>query len=74
MLDTPQLHQYRLFPVNAAGHIAGVPDIIEAPDDEQAVQVARRLMGNRAAEIWSGDRLVTSVNKGIVRHPGPVFT
>ena len=76
MLDAPQLHQYRLFPINVVGHIAGVPDIIEASDDEQAVQAARRLAGNWAAEIWSGDRLVTIVNQGsrCVRRPGRVFT
>ena len=57
----PLSHQYRLFPVNVAGHIAGAPDVIEATNDEQAVQAARRLAGNRSAEVWSGDRLVTAL-------------
>lgn len=74
MAKYPPLHQYRLFPVNFSGRVMGLPDIIEAGDDDEAIQSARRLAGSRTAEVWSGARLVTMLNHRRVAEPSQAST
>ena len=59
----PPLHYYRLFPIDFTGHVMGVPDVIKAGDDDQAVQAARLLVSGRTVELWLGSRLVTTLNR-----------
>ena len=53
---------YRVFSINAAGRVSGVPYIIEAADDTLAVQEAAKLVKDRTVEIWMGIRLVATLN------------
>ena len=54
--------QYRVFLVGCGGHVVGVAEVISAGSDEEAVEVAARLTCGRAAEVWSGARLVSKLN------------
>lgn len=58
---SPQV--YRLFRIDDAGRISGLPDIIEAIDDDRAVEAALGLAGCRPAEVWSGARLVAILDQ-----------
>ena len=53
---------YRLFPIDAAGRVQGIPDIIEAATDGQAVQAAEKLARDRTVELWAGIRHIATLN------------
>lgn len=53
---------YKLYPVDAGGHIIGPPQELFANDDADAVAQADALSGGRPAELWSGARRVASFN------------
>ena len=57
------LYAYRLFFLRADGRVTGVPDPIEAIDDESAVRLAEEKAGDRAVELWTGLRRVAALNR-----------
>ena len=53
-----QLTTYRLFRINDRNHVDGTPDVIEAPDDADAIRQAKALTRNRVVELWHRSRRV----------------
>jgi hypothetical protein len=49
--------EYRAYIVGADGHFKGA-EIIAAPDDETAVETARKLVNGSGVELWDLDRQV----------------
>ena len=49
---------YRLYAVTVDGRVDQSPQLIEAINDDKAVEKARALAGGRDVELWHGDRLV----------------
>jgi hypothetical protein len=45
---------YRIYEINKEGHISGPPAIRDCPDDETAVQEAKRLFDGKDIEVWRG--------------------
>jgi CO dehydrogenase nickel-insertion accessory protein CooC1 len=55
--------EYRLYAVDGDGNL-GLPDLIGATDDEEAIAKARELKPDmRRCEIWQGKRLVAAFNR-----------
>lgn len=52
---------YRAFVINARGRLSGVPEIITASDDGDAVSQAEQLLCSQPLEVWEGARLVARV-------------
>ncbi|MEO6361112.1 MAG: hypothetical protein ABIO43_11160 [Sphingomicrobium sp.] len=52
---------YKLYGLDGAGQIAGVPEVIQAPTDRQAIEAARELKHRKTAELWHGTRLVARI-------------
>lgn len=52
---------YRAFAVNDRGRLSGVPDIIMASDDGDAVRQVSTLGHPLCTELWEGTRLVARV-------------
>ena len=59
--QSPTCH-FRVFPIDPTGRVVGVATVIEASDDEEAVQAAKLLLRGRTGVVWSGSRLVDTVN------------
>lgn len=53
-----RLRFYRAYQLDAAGHICSPPDVIEAADDKEALQLARGLASTHLVEVWEQGRLV----------------
>jgi hypothetical protein len=51
------MHAYRLYYVGLDGHFTGV-EVIEADDDDAAIQAARSFAGSRPMELWDGAKKV----------------
>lgn len=49
---------YRIFRVDAGGHIPGPSTIIECETEQQALQQARQLVDGLAVELWEGARMI----------------
>lgn len=52
---------YRLYSLNAGGHVTQPPIVIEAEDDAAAIEEAKQLQDGRDIEIWCGDRCVMNL-------------
>lgn len=52
---------YRAFVINDVGRLSGVPEIITAADDGEAVVQAELLLGPQPIEVWEGARLVARI-------------
>ena len=63
MLMEQQLTTYRLFRIDSANRIAGVPDIIEAPDDADAIRQAKVISQSRLAEVWQRSRKIAVLDR-----------
>ena len=62
-MDTPGFYeQYRLYEVEADGHIAAPPRALRFSCDEEAVSYARALLDEKVLEIWQLDRLVACLD------------
>ena len=54
---------YRIYQLNAAGRVAGSAVDAICADDQEACQIARRLLtGEGCVEVWSGTRYVGEVS------------
>ena len=49
---------YRAYIFEPDNHIVRPPQLIEALDDEQAIEVARCMVDGHALEVWDKQRLV----------------
>lgn len=52
---------YRAFAINDVGRLSGVPEIITAADDGDAVLQAEQLLCPQPLEVWEGARLVARI-------------
>jgi hypothetical protein len=59
-LPRPRL-VYRAFVISNSGHVQGIPSVIEAEDDCEAVQHAEVLAAEQMVELWDGARLVARI-------------
>jgi hypothetical protein len=53
--------EYRFYPVQKDGHIAGPSARHDEPDDRAAVSKARQTLDDHDIEIWEGPRIVAYV-------------
>jgi hypothetical protein len=49
---------YRAYFFGPDNHIVQPPKLIEALDDEQAIEAARRMVDGHALEVWDQQRLL----------------
>ena len=49
--------EYRVYFVGSDGHFVGFQGL-SCPDDAEAIEQARRLIGSQSAELWSGERFI----------------
>jgi hypothetical protein len=56
------MSQYRIFAIGPDGHITDAT-LSECSNDEQAIEQAQRLQGDRDLDIWDGARLVASLRR-----------
>ena len=57
------MREYRIYPLNPAGAIAGAEDV-RCDDDGRAFEVARqKLQPGQKAEVWSGSHYMGRVVK-----------
>jgi hypothetical protein len=54
---------YRAYLVDTENHIRGVPIVIEADTDEQAVAEAGRFVAGRDVELWRGDKMLARLTQ-----------
>ena len=52
---------YRAYFINRDDHIESYK-LIEAADDEQAVEIAKRYVDGHDVEVWDGDRKVSRLS------------
>lgn len=50
--------KYRIYSINADGHVAGRPETVECESDGEAADKARLLFDGKHLEIWHGTRRV----------------
>lgn len=50
--------EYRIYSINADGHVASPPEIVECESDGEAADKARLLLDGKHLEIWDGTRRV----------------
>jgi hypothetical protein len=48
---------YRLYGLDGVNRVAS-GEWIEADDDEEAIEVAKRIMDGHGCELWQGSRLI----------------
>jgi hypothetical protein len=53
---------YRIYRVDAGGHISEPSKVITCDSDDEAVEKARQLTGAWAVELWAGARFVCRVS------------
>jgi hypothetical protein len=49
---------YRIYSVDADGHVHGPPDEIECVDDDAAIRRAKTVLDSHDIEVWEGARRV----------------
>jgi hypothetical protein len=52
--------EYRAYIVGHDGHFIGYEALV-SPDDANAIEEAKRLVGGHDVELWSGPRLVAKL-------------
>jgi hypothetical protein len=52
---------YRIYEINKIGRVVGRPHHITCDNDDDAVQKATPLMGDRDIEVWQGTRVVAQI-------------
>jgi hypothetical protein len=55
------MRDYRLYCLDGTRHIQRAAEVIKAPCDEDAIDIARGLDMPTACELWQGRRLVASI-------------
>lgn len=54
---------YRAYHVDEHGHFRGVPQILSAETDEDAIAHVKQLLDGYDVELWEGGRLVTKLKR-----------
>ena len=54
--------EYRIFTVGLDGHFIGCEAVV-CDDDEQAIETAKRMLGDRDLKVWSGARFVAAFKR-----------
>jgi hypothetical protein len=54
---------YRVYEVDRDGHVDRPPEVIVYPDDESAIEHARRLVDGHDVEVWQEARLVIRIKR-----------
>jgi hypothetical protein len=49
---------YHIYTIDKNGRIAGPANIIDAADDQEARQEAKRMLDGHTIEVWDGSRRV----------------
>jgi hypothetical protein len=49
---------YRVYTLDAGGHVCGPPTVLECADDGQAIAEAKALSIGLRVEVWQGSRQV----------------
>ena len=49
---------YRVFTFDEDTHVVGVPTIVEAENDQAAIEAAKQLLDGHALEVWQLNRRV----------------
>jgi hypothetical protein len=49
---------YRAYPVDANGHVLGVPVVITCDSDDEGVEKARPIVNGRDVEVWEARFIV----------------
>ena len=52
--------EYRAYRIKDE-HVAGVPDIVVADNDQEAIDEAKRLTNGHDIELWNGARFVIGI-------------
>jgi hypothetical protein len=52
---------YRLYKLAKDGHLFGMPDIVEAADDDDAIEKAKLRANGRDLELWDLKRRVAVI-------------
>jgi hypothetical protein len=53
---------YRVYILEANGHSASPPEIIECETDEEAIQQAGQCIDGKAVEVWQDKKLVAKLS------------
>ena len=59
----PVMAAYRAYLVDTENHIRGVPIVIEAETDEQAVAAAKGFVDGHDVELWRGDKKIACLRE-----------
>ena len=54
--------QYRIYTVKPGGHLLGPSNVVECPNDQDAVNEAKQLLDGHLIEIWQGARMVSGID------------
>lgn len=57
--------RYRIYELDARGHIVGPPQAIECETEDEAVAEARKRAGVLAVEIWRGPELIARLEPAV---------
>lgn len=60
-MDTREMEQYRVYVLDAEGHVRAPPEVIECPDDGAAIEHARQLLDGHAIEVWNFSRRIITL-------------
>jgi hypothetical protein len=52
---------YRIYTLDDDGHIVGPPAVIDCPDDQAAIQEAKRTLDGKVIELWDGPRQIAKL-------------
>jgi hypothetical protein len=61
---------YRIYPVDRAGHILGPSTVIECADDREAIQQAQQAVNGHGSEIWQAARFILRLSSDQASHIG----
>jgi hypothetical protein len=50
--------KYRIYKIEASNRVSGPPEIVDCPDDAEAVETANQRVDGHAVEVWESARLV----------------
>jgi hypothetical protein len=59
--ERENMPDYRVYAVDEAGHISGMPLVIDCKDDKEAVERAKELKDGKALEVWLLDRRIAEI-------------
>jgi len=66
------VHQYRVYRLDRANHVADV-EWIAAGDDTEAVNSVRQTMSSCTRELWLGERLIATIEATAHEPPSAAY-